>query len=145
MKASTTFFSALLIGSAAAFCPSKSTLRTTFTNLDVISSEKSFDPLHLADESPSPAYEKKHLTGIVAAASAAVVLHPLAAFAEEVDDYEYGAVDAPIGLAWGAGVLAVLTALLPIALQGGEEAFEVMREQDSNTWGKNKDVLSKKK
>lgn len=51
------------------------------------------------------------------------------------DDYEYGAVDAPIGLAWGAGVLVILTALLPLALQGGEEAFEEMRQQDSDTWG----------
>lgn len=61
---------------------------------------------------------------------------PFAAMAEEVaDDYEYGAVDAPIGLAWGAGLLAVLTALLPIALQGGEEAFEEMKAKDADSWG----------
>ncbi len=54
---------------------------------------------------------------------------------EVVDDYEYGAVSAPIGLAWGVGLLAVLTALLPLALQGGEEAFEEMRSQDADKWG----------
>jgi hypothetical protein len=65
---------------------------------------------------------------------------------EEVDDYEYGAVDAPIGLAWGAGVLAVATALLPIALKGGEEAFEEMKSQDADTWGTgNSNRLNKRK
>jgi len=34
--------------------------------------------------------------------------------------------------------LAVLTALLPLALQGGEEAFEEMKETDSSTWGTGK-------
>ena len=81
MKASTSFFSALLIGSTAAFSPSKSNLRTSFTSLDAISSEKIFDPLHLAGESPSPANEKNHLMGVVAAASAVIMSHPLAAFA----------------------------------------------------------------
>ena len=54
---------------------------------------------------------------------------------EEVDDYEYGAVNAPIGIAVGAGVLAILTALLPVVLQGGEEAFEEMRQSDEGKWG----------
>jgi hypothetical protein len=31
--------------------------------------------------------------------------------------------------------LAILTALLPVALQGGEEAFEEMKERDSGKWG----------
>ena len=62
-------------------------------------------------------------------------IHPSNTISEEADDYEYGAVDAPIGLAWGAGVLAVATALLPIAMQGGEEAFEEMKSQDADTWG----------
>ena len=58
-------------------------------------------------------------------------------FSEDVtDDYEYGAVDAPIGLAWGAGLLAIATALLPIAMQGGEEAFEEMRQSEEADWGK---------
>jgi len=69
--------------------------------------------------------------------TAAVVLStsPLMALAEEVDDYEYGAVNAPIGIAWGAGVLAVLTALLPLALQGGEDAFNEMKDRDADKWG----------
>lgn len=61
------------------------------------------------------------------------------------DDYEYGKVDAPIGLAWGVGVLAILTALLPIALKGGEEAFEEIREREQDSFGKNKDVLKNRK
>lgn len=68
------------------------------------------------------------------------------AVAEVDDDYEYGKVDAPIGLAVGAGILAILTALLPIALQGGEKAFEEIKERDADTFGKrNSDVLKKKK
>lgn len=67
------------------------------------------------------------------------------AVAEVEDDYEYGKVDAPIGLAVGVGILAILTALLPIALQGGEKAFEEIKERDANTFGKkNSDVLKKK-
>ena len=75
-----------------------------------------------------------------AATAATVVLSttsPLIALAEE--DYEYGAVNAPIGLAWGVGVLAILTALLPIALRGGEEAFEEMKDRDKDKWGKRED------
>jgi hypothetical protein len=71
------------------------------------------------------------------ATTAAVVLatSPWMALAEEVDDYEYGAVNAPIGIAWAGGVLAILTALLPVALRGGEEAFEEMRERDEGKFG----------
>lgn len=64
-----------------------------------------------------------------------IATNPLVAIAVPDDDYEYGAVNAPIGLAWGVGVLAILTALLPIALRGGEEAFEEMKEKDKGTWG----------
>jgi hypothetical protein len=65
---------------------------------------------------------------------------------EEADNYEYGAVDAPIGIAWGAGVLVILSALLPLAMQGGEEAFEEMKDQESDTWGSgNSNRLNKKK
>mmetsp|Transcript_17270 Transcript_17270/g.24947 ORF Transcript_17270/g.24947 Transcript_17270/m.24947 type:complete len:135 (-) Transcript_17270:262-666(-) len=86
------------------------------------------------------------LAQIVTTATIAVATSPLVALAEEVsDEYEYGAVNAPIGIAWGAGVLAILTALLPIAMQGGEEAFEEMKSRDSPEWGSGKtpDVLSK--
>ena len=85
---------------------------------------------------------------IKTAATAAVVAvstSPLVAIAEEVDEYEYGAVNAPIGLAWGAGVLAILTALLPVVLQGGEEAFEEMKDRDSEYWGTANDALKKRK
>jgi hypothetical protein len=71
------------------------------------------------------------------ATTAAVVIasSPLMALAEEADDYEYGAVNAPIGIAFAGGVLAILTALLPIALQGGEKAFDEMKERDADKWG----------
>ena len=71
------------------------------------------------------------------AMTAAVVIStsPLMALAEEVDDYEYGAVSAPISVAWVGGLFAVGTALLPLALQGGEEAFEEMKEQDAGKFG----------
>ncbi|GMH53847.1 hypothetical protein TL16_g01544 [Triparma laevis f. inornata] len=63
--------------------------------------------------------------------------------AAQADGYEYGAVDAPISIAWGVGVLAILTSLLPLALQGGEEALEDMRENEKYSFGKGKDVLNK--
>eukprot|EP00536_Pseudo-nitzschia_multiseries_P015589 jgi/Psemu1/312303/fgenesh1_kg.917_\ len=71
------------------------------------------------------------------ATTAAVVIatSPLIALAEEVDDYEYGAVSAPISVAWIGGIFAVGTALLPIALSGGEEAFEEMKERDAGKFG----------
>lgn len=82
------------------------------------------------------------------ATTAAIVFStsPLAVLAEEAGDYEYGAVSAPIGLAWGAGVLAILTALLPVVLQGGEKAFDEMKDRDSDSWGTGgADPLGKKK
>jgi hypothetical protein len=74
-------------------------------------------------------------------------LVPLVHAVVENDDYEYGAVDAPIGLAVGGGILAILTALLPIALRGGEEAFEEIKDRDAGTFGTrgSKDVLQGKK
>lgn len=67
---------------------------------------------------------------------------PLIALAEETD-YEYGAVDAPIGLAVGGGILAIATALLPLALKGGEEAFEEMKERDD--FGNSGDALNRRR
>eukprot|EP01083_Nonionella_stella_P267361 903255_1 len=60
-----------------------------------------------------------------------VLSSPLAAIAES-DDYEYGAVDAPggLGLAAGLGVLAILTAAVPVVLAPGEDAFNEMRDRD---------------
>jgi hypothetical protein len=42
--------------------------------------------------------------------------------------------------------LVILSALLPLALQGGEEAFEEMKESESDTWGSgNSNRLNKRK
>ena len=128
----TAFLITSLITNAAAFAPSPQILRTQQSSLQ--SSKKSFDPLNLADNN----VEKMNvdvLPKMATVSAAAFAMHPLAALAEEVDDYEYGAVKAPIGIAVGAGVLAILTALLPVVLQGGEEAFEEMKDRDSDSWG----------
>lgn len=66
---------------------------------------------------------------------------PLIALAEE--DYEYGAVDAPPFVPIVGGLLAILTALLPIALRGGEEAFEEMK--DDGSFGKGNDPLKSRR
>jgi len=86
-------------------------------------------------------------TAFVAAAATTSFFPALALAAAESDNYEYGKVDAPIGLAFLGGVLAILTALLPIALKGGEKAFEEIRERDADTFGSrdNKDVLNRRK
>lgn len=91
----------------------------------------------------NPLVEK--MSKFVTTASIAIATSPLVAFAEELelDDYEYGAVSAPISVAWVGGIFAVGTALLPIALSGGEEAFEEMKEQDKGTFGKSNDVLNR--
>jgi hypothetical protein len=69
-----------------------------------------------------------------------------AASSDPPDEYVYGAVDAPIGLAFGAGVLAIATAALPVLLRSGEKAFEEIRERDEGTFGADtSDVLKSKK
>mmetsp|Transcript_8980 Transcript_8980/g.13398 ORF Transcript_8980/g.13398 Transcript_8980/m.13398 type:complete len:151 (+) Transcript_8980:167-619(+) len=150
MKTTIAFLaSTLLISNTAAFAPSNNGVgahRATSSSLQMAS----FDPLNLADGNGNGNDNSNVMASvskIAAASAAALALSPVAAVAEELaDDYEYGAVNAPIGLAWGAGVLAVLTALLPLALQGGEEAFEEMREKDSGSWGSgNSDRLTKRK
>jgi hypothetical protein len=83
---------------------------------------------------------------IAAIITANTFVVPIVQAIVEDDNYEYGAVDAPIGIAVGGGILAILTALLPIALRGGEEAFEEIKDRDSDTFGKrNTDLLTKKK
>ena len=59
------------------------------------------------------------------------------------DDYEYGAVNAPISMAWIGGIFLILTSLLPLALQGGEEAFEEMKANDADNWGKKNNALDR--
>lgn len=93
---------------------------------------------------PQPMSEK--LTQFMTTAAVVISTSPLVALAEEVDDYEYGAVNAPIGIAWAGGVLAVLTALLPLALRGGEDAFNEMKDRDAGKWGTGStDALNKRK
>jgi hypothetical protein len=95
----------------------------------------------------APQHQQFGMPAKIAAAVtvAAVYLAPLIALAEE--DYEYGKVDAPISMAVGGGILAILTALLPVLLKGGETAFEEIREREADTFGAkdNKNVLSSKK
>lgn len=100
-----------------------------------------FDPLGLAEDDAT--------TGVnTAAASAAVfatlAASPLAAVAES-DDYEYGAVDAPIGIAWAAGVFAIITAAVPVLLQSGEKALEQQRIDEGGSFGKSEDILKKRR
>jgi len=61
------------------------------------------------------------------------------------ENYEYGAVNAPIAIPLVGGLLAILTALIPVFFKGGEQAFEEIKERDSETFGKNNSVLNKKK
>mmetsp|Transcript_13611 Transcript_13611/g.19371 ORF Transcript_13611/g.19371 Transcript_13611/m.19371 type:complete len:123 (+) Transcript_13611:60-428(+) len=72
-------------------------------------------------------------------AAASIIATPFAAIAADVvDDYEYGAVNAPggLGLAAGLGVLAILTAGVPVLLAPGEDAFNEMKEKDADKWRK---------
>ena len=127
MKLSILSVTAAFLSTSTAYVPQGSS-RPSFKSTSESSSVGTFQP------SFPTATNKAALPAAVATLT--VMAAPFAAIAEEVaDDYEYGAVDAPIGLAWGAGLLAVLTALLPIALQGGEEAFEEMKAKDADSWG----------
>jgi hypothetical protein len=102
------------------------------------------EPKHTTDASPVSVPSRF----AVAAAAFATACAPLLALAAaEEEDYEYGAVNAPggIGIAVVGGILAILTALLPVLLRGGEEAFEEIRERDQDTFGKKADVLKKRK
>ena len=55
-------------------------------------------------------------------------------------------VDAPIGIAVAGGLLAILTAAVPVFLQGGEEAFNEMRDRDAGQWGTGQtEALNKKR
>mmetsp|Transcript_27959 Transcript_27959/g.59402 ORF Transcript_27959/g.59402 Transcript_27959/m.59402 type:complete len:124 (+) Transcript_27959:121-492(+) len=79
-----------------------------------------------------------HAATVAAAALTTTTLaSPLVALAED-DEYVYGAVSAPggIGLAVGLGVVAILTAAVPVILAPGEDAFNEMKEQDKDKWGR---------
>ena len=101
-----------------------------------------FDPLGLAEEDAT----KPAAAAAAAAAGvfATLAASPLAAVAES-DDYEYGAVDAPIGIAWAAGAFAILTAAVPVFLQSGEKALEQQRIDEGGSFGTSKDILKKRR
>eukprot|EP00978_Attheya_sp_CCMP212_P015279 scaffold39385_cov46-Attheya_sp.AAC.1 len=140
----------LAASTCSAFVAPSSRSSASFVRLNAMQEDSlsaaSFDPLGMASNSRMSTGARS-VTGAMAAAMAAMVASPLMALAEEAEgDYEYGAVDAPIGLAWAGGVVLILTALLPIAMQGGEEAFDEMKERDSTNWGKkDQDTLKKKR
>uniref|UniRef100_A0A7S0ANN8 Uncharacterized protein n=1 Tax=Minutocellus polymorphus TaxID=265543 RepID=A0A7S0ANN8_9STRA len=100
-----------------------------------------FDPLGLAEED---ATKSAAAAATAAGVFATLAASPLAAVAES-DDYEYGAVDAPIGLAWAAGVFAILTAAVPVLLQSGEKALEQQRLDEGGSFGKSEDILKKRR
>jgi len=54
------------------------------------------------------------------------------AVAHAADDYEYGSVEAPGWVLPAGALLAIATALLPLALQGGEEAAQEIFDQDAD-------------
>mmetsp|Transcript_13773 Transcript_13773/g.28438 ORF Transcript_13773/g.28438 Transcript_13773/m.28438 type:complete len:144 (-) Transcript_13773:466-897(-) len=85
-------------------------------------------------------------TAAVVAANIPAVVYA-AVDALEDDSYEYGKVDAPIGLALGGGILAILTAAVPVLLAPGEEALEEMRENEGYTFGSKdaSDTLNKRR
>mmetsp|Transcript_49114 Transcript_49114/g.141196 ORF Transcript_49114/g.141196 Transcript_49114/m.141196 type:complete len:131 (+) Transcript_49114:80-472(+) len=122
-------FAALFVAqSAVAFVPQQA-------------SKPAFAPLTATNK---PLLEK--VSQFMTTAAVVISTSPLVALAEEADDYEYGAVNAPIGIAWAGGVLAILTALLPIALQGGEDAFNEMKDRDADKWGTgNSDALNRRR
>ena len=100
---------------------------------------KTFDPV-------MPAITAQKNKAPAAFLASAALLNPMIAQAVEDPDYEYGAVDAPIGVAWGAGIVVILTAAVPVFMQGGEEAFNEMKELDSDKWGSgNSDRLNSRK
>lgn len=118
------FILTLIVATATAFAPNASVRQSSPVRLQA---SKNQDDDFLNKIS-------RQTTVTAASVMVALSTSPLIALAD--DEYEYGAVDAPIGIAWAGGLLAVLTALLPLALQGGEEAFEEMKNNDQDTWGK---------
>ena len=102
-----------------------------------------FDPLGLAEDHATTGVNTAAATA--AGVFATLAASPLAAVAAESDDYEYGAVDAPIGIAWAAGVFAIITAAVPVLLQSGEKALEQQRIDEGGSFGKSEDILRKRR
>ena len=109
---------------------------------------QSFAPLNVDDlKSASPGSQPPSgmIAATIAAASGILTTFPLVALAVEDDSYEYGAVDAPIGLAVGGGLLAILTAAVPVLLRPGEEALEEQRKNEGESFGTGRDILNKRR
>jgi len=94
----------------------------------------------------SPLQTQVASAALVVATAVTVNFPALALAVAEADDYEYGKVDAPPLIPIIGGLAAIATALLPLLLRSGEEAFEEIRERDQDTFGTkdNQDVLRKK-
>ena len=85
----------------------------------------------------------RHAVGARVAAAAAAALPLVASAAEE---YEYGAVSAPSWILPAGAAVAVLSALLvPLALQGGDDAARELQESSRDSFGKSNDLLKKRK
>jgi hypothetical protein len=122
--------------------PRQSMLFKVIAALFVLQTVTAFAPL----QKPSTNNVMEKIGQFATTAAVVISTSPLVALAEEADDYEYGAVSAPISIAWAGGALAILTALLPIALSGGENAFNEMKERDEGTFGKgDSSALDRKK
>lgn len=127
-----TLLLALLSFTAGAFVVTPATKQQTLVRLDA--SKKIGD-----NDASKPLIPIKY--SAAAFATMATLSQPLIALAE--DDYEYGAVDAPPFVPIIGGILAILTALLPVFLRSGEEAFEEMKGQGE--FGEGNDPLKSKK
>ena len=92
MKVSTVIASLALCGPAAAFVPAPRPAATTSVEAG------KFSPVFGDLEGGATSSPAGRIAAGAAAAAAALASSPLAALAEEADDYEYGAVNAPGGL-----------------------------------------------
>lgn len=122
------FLLVAVLGTTSAFAPSQASSRPALVRLEATRSEQAKQAI------------------AIATATLMTTAAPLVAIAEEVDNYEYGAVSAPPVVPIIGGILAIATALLPIAMSGGEDAFNEMKEQDADSWGTgNSNKLNKRR
>ncbi len=110
----------------------------TTTSAFIVPAASTTTPSSTALHATSP--NTSNFLGATIATATVLSTSPLAALAEQAadDEYVYGAVNAPggIGLAAVLGVLAILTAAVPVILAPGEDAFNEMKKKDENKWGK---------
>ncbi|KAL3762167.1 hypothetical protein ACHAWU_000631 [Discostella pseudostelligera] len=111
----------------------------TTTSAFIVPAASTTTPSSTALHATSP-NSPNNFIGATIATATVLSTSPLAAIAEQAadDEYVYGAVNAPggIGLAAVLGVLAILTAAVPVILAPGEDAFNEMKKKDENKWGK---------